>query len=38
MLNSSQVAAQLGYYLTQARSRSLTGVALKEEAHKLKED
>jgi ethanolamine ammonia-lyase small subunit len=33
----AQAAAQLGYYLTEARRRHLTGVALKEETHLLKE-
>ena len=32
-LSYAQAAAQLGYYLTEARRRQLTGVALKEEAH-----
>jgi ethanolamine ammonia-lyase small subunit len=36
-LSYSQAAAQLGYYLTEARRRQLTGVALKEESHSLKE-
>jgi len=36
-LSYSQAAAQLGYYLTEARRRQLTGVALKEETHLLKE-
>jgi ethanolamine ammonia-lyase small subunit len=33
----AQAAAQLVYYLTEARRRRLTGVALKEETHRLKE-
>ena len=33
----AQAAAQLGYYLTEARRRRLTGVALKEETNLLKE-
>jgi ethanolamine ammonia-lyase small subunit len=37
-LSYSQAAAQLGYYLTEARRRQLTGVALKEQSHVLKED
>jgi ethanolamine ammonia-lyase small subunit len=36
-LSYTQAAAQLGSYLTEARRRQLTGVALKEEAHLLKE-
>jgi ethanolamine ammonia-lyase small subunit len=36
-LSYPQAAAQLGFYLTEARRRQLTGVALKEEAHLLKE-
>ncbi len=36
-LSYSQAAGQLVYYLTQARARQLTGVALKEESHTLKE-
>jgi ethanolamine ammonia-lyase small subunit len=36
-LSYSQAAAQLGYYLTEARRRQLTGVSLKEEALRLKE-
>lgn len=36
-LSYAQAAAQLGYYLTEARRRQLTGVALKEEAHTLAE-
>ena len=36
-LSYPQSAAQLGYYLTEARRRQLTGVALKEAAHALKE-
>jgi ethanolamine ammonia-lyase small subunit len=36
-LSYTQAAAQLGYYLTEARRRQLTGVALKEEALRLKE-
>jgi ethanolamine ammonia-lyase small subunit len=36
-LSYAQAAAQLGYYLTEARRRQLTGVALKDEAHRLKE-
>jgi ethanolamine ammonia-lyase small subunit len=36
-LSYAQAAAQLGYYLTEARRRRLTGVALKEETHSLKE-
>ncbi|MGO9336153.1 MAG: ethanolamine ammonia-lyase subunit EutC [Terracidiphilus sp.] len=36
-LSYSQAAVQLGYYLTEARRRQLTGVALKEETHRLKE-
>jgi ethanolamine ammonia-lyase small subunit len=36
-LSYTQAAAQLGYYLTEARRRRLTGVALKEQNHTLKE-
>ena len=36
-LSYSQAAGQLVYYLTEARNRQLTGVALKEESHTLKE-
>jgi ethanolamine ammonia-lyase small subunit len=36
-LSYPQAAAQLSFYLTEARRRQLTGVALKEEAHLLKE-
>lgn len=36
-LNYAQAATQLGYYLTEARRRQLTGVALKEEAPELAE-
>jgi len=36
-LSYAQAAAQLGYYLTEARRRQLTGVALKEQPHALKE-
>jgi ethanolamine ammonia-lyase small subunit len=36
-LTYAQAAAQLGYYLTQARRRRLTGVALKEETNLLKD-
>jgi ethanolamine ammonia-lyase small subunit len=36
-LSYAQAAAQLVYYLTEARRRQLTGVALKEEAHRLTE-
>ena len=36
-LSYTQAAAQLGYYLTEARRRQLTGVAPKDEAHRLKE-
>jgi ethanolamine ammonia-lyase small subunit len=36
-LSYAQAAAQLIYYLTEARRRQLTGVALKEESNKLKE-
>jgi ethanolamine ammonia-lyase small subunit len=36
-LSYTQAAAQLGYYLTEARRRQLTGVALKEQTHALKE-
>jgi ethanolamine ammonia-lyase small subunit len=36
-LSYAQAAAQLGYYLTEARRRQLTGVALKEEPYRLKE-
>jgi ethanolamine ammonia-lyase small subunit len=36
-LSYAQAAAQLGYYLTEARRRKLTGVALKEEPHRLRE-
>lgn len=36
-LSYAQAATQLGYYLTEARRRQLTGVALKEEAPKLAE-
>jgi ethanolamine ammonia-lyase small subunit len=35
-LSYAQAAAQLVYYLTEARRRQLTGVALKEESNKLK--
>jgi ethanolamine ammonia-lyase small subunit len=34
-LTYAQAAAQLSYYLTEARRRRLTGVALKEEPHRL---
>ena len=34
-LSSREAAAQLGFYLTEARRRRLTGVALKEESHRL---
>jgi ethanolamine ammonia-lyase small subunit len=37
-LSYAQAAAQLGYYLTEARSRQLTGVALKQETHRLKKN
>jgi ethanolamine ammonia-lyase small subunit len=36
-LSYAQAAVQLGYYLTEARRRQLTGVALKQETHRLKE-
>ena len=36
-LNYAQAAAQLEFYLTEARHRQLTGVALKDETHLLKE-
>jgi ethanolamine ammonia-lyase small subunit len=36
-LSYAQATSQLGYYLTEARRRQLTGVALKDEAHRLKE-
>jgi ethanolamine ammonia-lyase small subunit len=36
-LSYAQAAAQLGFYLTEAHRRMLTGVALKEESHLLKE-
>jgi len=36
-LTYPQAAAQLGYYLSEARCRQLTGVALKEATHALKE-
>jgi len=36
-LGYAQAAAQLGYYLNEARRRRLTGVALKAETHLLKE-
>jgi len=36
-LSYAQAAAQLSYYLTEARHRRLTGIALKEEAHRLTE-
>jgi ethanolamine ammonia-lyase small subunit len=36
-LSYAQAAAQLGYYLTEARRKQLTGVALKEEAPRLTE-
>ncbi|MGA3046228.1 MAG: ethanolamine ammonia-lyase subunit EutC [Terracidiphilus sp.] len=36
-LSYAQAAAQLGFYLAEARRRQLTGVALKEEDHFLKE-
>jgi ethanolamine ammonia-lyase small subunit len=36
-LSYAQAAAQLGYYLTEARRGQLTGVALKQETHRLKE-
>ena len=36
-LSYAQAAAQLAFYLNEARRRRLTGVALKEEAHLLKE-
>ena len=36
-LGYAQAAAQLGYYLTEARRRQLTGVALKQEPHRLQE-
>jgi len=36
-LSYREAAAQLGFYLTEARRRRLTGVALKEESHLLEE-
>jgi ethanolamine ammonia-lyase small subunit len=36
-LSYAHAAAQLGYYLTEARRGQLTGVALKQETHRLKE-
>jgi ethanolamine ammonia-lyase small subunit len=36
-LNYAQAATQLGYYLTEARRRRLTGVNLKAETHLLME-
>lgn len=36
-LSYAQAAAQLSYYLTEARRRQLTGIALKEENHRLQE-
>jgi ethanolamine ammonia-lyase small subunit len=36
-LSYAHAAAQLGYYLTEARRRQLTGVALKQQEHRLKE-
>ncbi len=36
-LNYAQAAAQLGYYLAEARSRHLTGVGLKEDSNLLSE-
>jgi ethanolamine ammonia-lyase small subunit len=36
-LSYAQAARQLGYYLTEARRRQLTGVQLKEATHSLKE-
>lgn len=36
-LTYSQAAAQLGFYLTEARRRELTGIALKEESHLIEE-
>jgi len=36
-LSYAHAAAQLGYYLTEARRRQLTGVALKQQSHALKE-
>ncbi len=36
-LNYAQAAAQLGYYLAEARSRQLTGVGLKEDSNLLSE-
>jgi len=36
-LSYSQAAAQLGFYLTEARRRQLTGIALKEDSRLLKE-
>jgi ethanolamine ammonia-lyase small subunit len=37
-LSYAHAAAQLGYYLTEARRRQLTGIALKEEANRLIEN
>jgi ethanolamine ammonia-lyase small subunit len=36
-LSYAQAAAQLRFYLTEARRRQLTGIALKEDSHQLKE-
>ena len=36
-LSSVQAADQLNFYLTESRRRKLTGVALKQESHFLKE-
>jgi ethanolamine ammonia-lyase small subunit len=36
-LSYSQAAAQLVFYLSEARRRKLTGIALKEESHLIEE-